>query len=115
MRGKKKASRETRIRLRKGDKVIVIAGADKGKGPVPVLKVFPDEGKVLVEGVNVKTKHLRKTQENPRGGITKKEYPVSVSNVQMYSEKLEKGVRTRIEVKDDKKTRVGVPCGTDFG
>ncbi|MFQ5503648.1 MAG: 50S ribosomal protein L24 [Planctomycetota bacterium] len=103
------------MRLRKGDKVVIIAGEDKGKGPVPVLKVFPEQGKVLVEGVNVKTKHLRKTQENPQGGITKKEYPIPVSNVLMYSEKLEKGVRTRIEVKDGKKSRVGIPCGTDFG
>ncbi len=103
-----------RIRLKKGDKVAVIAGADRGAGPLEVLKVLHDEGKVIVQDVNVRTKHLRKTQENPKGGIVKREMPIDASNVLLWSEKLKRGVRVRIEIRDGKKVRVGVPCGTVF-
>ena len=103
-----------KIRLRKGDKVQVISGAEKGKGPVEVMKVFPETGKVLVKGVNVRTKHLKKTQENPKGGIVKKEFPIDASNVLLFSEKLNKGVRIRVEREEKKSVRIGIPCGTRF-
>ncbi len=103
-----------KIRLRKGDKVQVISGTEKGKGPVEVMKVFPETGRVLIKGVNIRTKHLKKTQENPKGGIVKKEFPIDVSKVLLFSEKLKKGVRIRVERKDGKSVRVGVPCGTQF-
>ena len=111
-RGPKTAKR--RVRFRKGDKVMVIAGEDKGKGPVEVLKVLADTGRVVVQGVNMQTKHLRKSQENPQGGVTKSEGPIDASNVLLYSEKLKKGVRVRYEDRDGKRVRVGVTCGTVF-
>ncbi len=104
----------TRIRLKKGDKVQVIAGADRGKGPVEVLQVFEDKGRVKLMGVNMRTKHLRKTQENPQGGVKQEEVAIAVSNVLLYSDKLKRGVRVRYETRDGKKVRVGVPCGTVF-
>jgi large subunit ribosomal protein L24 len=66
MRGRqKKRKHEGVIRLKKGDKVAVIAGADRGKGPVEILRVDRDHGRVTVQGVNVRTKHERKSQKNP--------------------------------------------------
>lgn len=106
--------RATRIRLKKGDKVVVIAGADKGKGPAEILEVLEDKGAVRVAGVNQRVKALKRTQENPQGGLEKIEQPVAVSNVALYSDKLKRGVRVRFEERDGKKVRVGVPCGTVF-
>lgn len=101
-------------RLKRGDKVVVIAGAHKGAGPAEVTKVIPERSLVVVEGVNLVTKHLRKTQENPEGGIDRREAPIHYSNVLLYSEKAGKGVRIRIEERDGKRVRVGIPCGTVF-
>ena len=116
MRGKKKINRSgdsrRRLRLKRGDKVVVVAGADKGKTG-EVLRVDDVTSRVVVHGVNVRTKHERKTQENPQGGVTKKEFPVDVSNVMLMSDKAKKGVRVRYEVRDGKKVRVGT-CGTVF-
>ncbi len=103
-----------KCRLKKDDKVMVIAGVHKGEGPVEVLKVIPEKGKILLKGVNLRTKHLPKSQENPKGGIEKIEAPIDFSNVLLYSPKLKKGVRFKTEVRDGKKVRVGVPCGTVF-
>lgn len=116
MRGKKKINRSgdsrRRLRLKRGDKVVVVSGADKGKSG-EILKVDDVASRVLVHGVNLRTKHQRKTQENPQGGVTKKEFPIDVSNVMLMSDKAKKGVRVRYEVRDGKKVRVGT-CGTVF-
>jgi large subunit ribosomal protein L24 len=77
------------IKIKKGDKVKVITGKDKGKEG-KVIAVL--EGKVLVEGVNVVTKHSKASQSNPKGGIIHQESPIDVSNV-MY---IHKGKVTRI-------------------
>ncbi len=106
--------RATSIRLKRGDKVAIISGADKGKGPVEVIEVLEAIGAVRVRGVNERTKHLKRTQESPQGGVEKREMPIAVSNVALWSPKLERGVRVRNEVRDGKKVRVGVPCGTLF-
>ncbi len=68
------------MRIRVGDNVIVIAGADKGRVGV-VTATFPKEDKVVVEGVNVRTLHIKPSQSNPDGGIEKIEKPIHVSNV----------------------------------
>ena len=106
--------RATRIRLKKGDKVVIIGGADKGKGPAEVLEVLEGKGAVRVAGVNERVKNLKKTQENPQGGVEKREMPLAVSNVALWSPELKRGVRVRYEERDGKKVRVGVPCGTVF-
>ncbi|HEX9793132.1 MAG TPA: 50S ribosomal protein L24 [Planctomycetota bacterium] len=102
------------MHLRKDDQVVVISGNDKGtRGKV--LRVIPKTDKVLVEGVNVRVKHLRKTQASPQGGRIEREQAIPASKVLLWSEKAGKGVRTRSEF-DSKgqKVRVGVPCGTKF-
>ena len=92
------------MKIKKGDKVIVIAGADKGTVG-EVVAVFPKANKVIVEGVNVAKKHEKPNAVNEDGGIVNKEMPINVSNVMLYDSKAKKG--SRIGFKDEKgvKTR----------
>jgi large subunit ribosomal protein L24 len=99
-------------RIQEDDSVVVIAGADKSDQPRKVIQVLED--RVIVEGVNLRWKHEKPSQQSPKGGRTRREFPIDISNVLLFSEKAGKGVRTRIQVKDGKKVRVGVPCGTVF-
>jgi large subunit ribosomal protein L24 len=66
--------------IKKGDKVKVLAGVDAGK-TATVLQVFPKESRVLVEGVNLKSKHVRAKREGEKGQTVKKAYPIHISNV----------------------------------
>lgn len=66
--------------VKKGDTVLVLAGADKGKTG-RVLRVDPGKNRVVVEGVNMIKRHSRPTQRNPKGGIVEKEAPIHISNV----------------------------------
>ena len=70
--------------------------------------------KVLVKGVNMRWKHVRRSQQNPQGGRLHKEFPIHVSNVMLFSEQSGKGVRVRNQIVDGKKARVGID-GTNFG
>ena len=80
-------------KIRKGDRVMVIAGRDKGKIG-EVLKVMPKENRAIVQGVNIVKRHQRPTQDQP-GGIIEKEAPIHISNL------------AHIDPKDNKPTRVG--------
>ena len=100
-------------RIKVGDSVVVISGADKSGDPKNVIQVIEDQ-RVIVEGVNMRWKHEKPSQQSPKGGRTRREFPIDISNVLLYSEKAGKGVRVRIEEKDGKRVRVGVPCGTVF-
>ena len=100
-------------RIKVGDKVVVISGADKSSEPKEVLQVHEDE-RVVVAGVNMRWKHEKPSQASPKGGRTRSEFPIHISNVLIHSEKAGKGVRTRVEKRDGKKVRVGIPCGTVF-
>lgn len=91
------------MRVKKGDTVVVIAGKDKGKKGT-VTKVFTKANRVLVEGVNVITKHQKPTAVNPQGGIINKEAPIHISNVMPVDPETGKGTRVRFEVKDGKKS-----------
>lgn len=102
------------MHVKKGDKVVVISGADKSDEVCEVLQVDAEAGKVIVKEVNMRWKHLKRSQQNPQGGRIRKEFPIDASNVLLYSEKAGKGVRTGIEIIDGKRVRVGKPCGTKF-
>ncbi|RMH02068.1 MAG: 50S ribosomal protein L24 [Planctomycetota bacterium] len=102
-----------KLHVKKGDEVVVIAGNERGRRG-RVLHTYPREGRVVVEGVNLRLKRLPKTTANPQGGTVEREVPIPASNVLLWSEKAGKGVRTRIEIQDDRKIRVGIPCGTKF-
>ena len=96
--------------LKKGDNVIVIAGADRGKTG-RVLSVHPKRDRIVVEGVNMKWKHVRKSQQQPQGGRTQREYPVHASNIAFRDPASGKGVRLGAKVEGGKKVRVMRPSG----
>lgn len=92
------------MKIKQGDKVVVIAGKDKGKEG-KVLKTLRNSSKVIVEGVNIVKKHI-KPNGGEEGRIAEIEAPLHVSNVMLYDEKTKKGTRVGYEIKDGKKTRV---------
>ena len=97
-------------KVRKGDRVVVTTGRDKGKKG-EVLRVYPDESRVLVAGINVVKKHQKQTQRE-QGGIVTKETPIHVSNVAHIDPK--SGEPTRVGFKmlaDGRKVRVAKKSG----
>jgi large subunit ribosomal protein L24 len=98
-------------KIKKGDKVVVIAGAQKGTQGT-VTRVFPEFNRVIVEGVSRVKRHQKPTPRNPEGGIGEKDRPIHASNVQLVDPTTGKGTRTRYEVQDGKKVRVAVKSGT---
>lgn len=70
------------LRIKRGDKVAVLAGRDKGKAG-KVIHVYPQKERALVEGINVVKKHVRKSQKNPQGGIIQQEIPIHLSNLSL--------------------------------
>jgi large subunit ribosomal protein L24 len=85
-----------KFNIKKGDSVVVIAGDDKdSKKPRTVLAVYPTKAKVLIEGVNIQTRHTKPTAQNTKGGIVKKEAPIAISNVMLWDAKA--GAATRIK------------------
>jgi large subunit ribosomal protein L24 len=102
------------LHVKKGDKIVVTAGQYKSDEAREVLSVDSINRRVVVAGVNLRWKHQKPSQQNPKGGRVQFEHPIDVSNVLLFSEKLGKGTRTKTEVVDGKKVRVGVRCGTKF-
>ena len=96
-------------RIRKGDKVVVLSGKDKGKTG-DVLRAIPKDGKVVVEGVNIATRHRKPTQTEPQGGLVRQEAPLHVSKVAHVTAD-GKPTRVRFETQDGKKVRVAVKTG----
>ena len=82
--------------IKKGDSVVVIAGDDKDlKKPRKVLEVIVDKARVVVEGVNIITKHTKPSAQNTKGGIVKQEAPISISNVMLWDAKA--GAATKVK------------------
>ena len=98
------------LKIKKGDKVVVLTGKDKGKHG-EVTKSMPRDGKVIVAGINMATRHTKPSQENPQGGLTRFEAAIDVSNVAIEDPKTGKPTRVRFEVKDGKKVRIAVRSG----
>ncbi|MDR7240395.1 large subunit ribosomal protein L24 [Neobacillus drentensis] len=93
------------MHVKKGDKVRVISGKDKGKTGV-ILAAYPKESRVLVEGVNIAKKHSKPSQVNPQGGIISFEAPIHVSNVMPIDPKSGNPTRVGSTTVDGKKVRV---------
>jgi large subunit ribosomal protein L24 len=74
------------MKIKKNDMVLVIAGNSKGRRG-KVLRVFPEKQRLIVEGVNLVSRHRKPTQNNPQGGITRQEAPIHISNVMMLDPK----------------------------
>ena len=98
------------MHVKKGDKVMVISGKDKGKTGV-VLTAFPKKDRVLVEGVNIIKKHMKPNQANPQGGIVSQEAAIHVSNVMLIDPKTGEPTRVGSKVEDGKKVRVAKKSG----
>ncbi|GAB4384596.1 MAG: 50S ribosomal protein L24 [Phycisphaerales bacterium] len=95
--------------VRAGDTVIVTSGDHKGKTG-EVVRVIPDKHQVIVKGVNLRTKHLRPTQANPKGGVVQREAPIHISNVSPVVDG--KPTRVRFETgADGKKKRIAARTG----
>ncbi len=98
--------------IRKGDMVIVTAGNDRGVTG-EVLRVIPKTDRVVVQGINVRSKHLKPSQASPQGGIVRREMPIHISNVSPVV--AGKPTRVRFEVRKDGSTaRVAVRGGKDL-
>ena len=97
-------------KIKKGDNVVVRSGKDKGRTGT-VLQVLPQEDKIVVSGVNVAARHRKPTQQNPQGGLERKEAPLFASKVALADPKTGKPTRVRFETKDGKKVRVAVKSG----
>ncbi|WML50285.1 50S ribosomal protein L24 [Neobacillus sp. PS3-34] len=93
------------MHVKKGDKVMVISGKDKGKTGT-ILAAYPKQSRVLVEGVNIVKKHSKPSQANPQGGINSQEAPVHVSNVMPIDPKSGNPTRVGSTTVDGKKVRV---------
>lgn len=91
------------MKLKKEDNVVVIAGNSKGKSG-KILKVFPKKNRVIIEGVNLRKRHTKASQQNPQGGIVEKEAPIDASNVMILDPKSNEGTRIGKKVIVDDKT-----------
>jgi large subunit ribosomal protein L24 len=96
-------------KIKKGDRVVVLSGKDKGRTG-EVVKAMPKEGKVVVSGINVHARHRKPSQLNPQGGIERKEAPLNISKVAIATAD-GKPTRVRFEVRDGKKVRVAAKTG----
>ena len=102
-----------KIKLKKGDEVIVLAGKDKGKRG-KILKVIPTTRKIIVSEINKYKKH-QKPGNNEPGGIIEKDMPIHISNVAFYDSSLNKGVRLGYSFdKDGKKIRINKKSGKEI-
>jgi large subunit ribosomal protein L24 len=99
------------LRIKKNDKVIIIAGKDKGKSG-KVLKVFPKDARVIVEKINIVKKAKRRTQQDQQGGFVELEAPIHISNVMLADKKTNRPVRCGASILKDG-TKVRVAKGSD--
>lgn len=116
-----------KLHVKTGDTVIVISGRSKDllrnenstqtgdKGKIgKVLKVFPKTGKIIVEGVNIKKRHIKPNAMNPQGEVVEREMPIFSSKVMLWDEEAGKPTRIRKEIRDGKKVRISVVSGNEI-
>ncbi|MCB0976364.1 MAG: 50S ribosomal protein L24 [Acidimicrobiales bacterium] len=101
------------LKIKKGDRVVVLSGKDKGKEGV-VTRALPAEGKVVVEGVNTAKRHQKSRSATEAGGIQDKDMPIQVSNVALISPSDGKPTRVGFKVVDGKKIRICKRTGEEI-
>ena len=101
----------SKLHVKRDDTVIIVSGDDKGtKGKV--LQVSPKEGKIIVKGINIVTRHVKPRKQGEEGGIVKVEGAMYASKVMLYCDKCDRGVRVKKAVGEDgKKVRLCAKCG----
>jgi large subunit ribosomal protein L24 len=98
---------KTKLNIKKGDSVVVITGDDKDlKKPRKVLEVFPDKSRILVEGVNIISRHTKPSAQNTKGGIVKREASVHISNVMLWDAKSGEGTKIKLTRENGKLVRI---------
>ena len=102
-----------KLHIKKGDTVFVNAGNDKGKTG-KVLAVYPEKDRVLVEGINMVSKHTKPNSKNPQGGIVKQEAGIHVSNLQLIDPVSGKPVKVTYKMEGDKKVRISKKSGEEI-
>lgn len=103
---------KAKFNIRKGDTVVVIAGNDKDLSkPREVKKVLVDEAKVIVEGVNIKTKHTKPSAQNTKGGIVRTEAPIAISNVMLWDAKAKAPTKVKRTRENGKTVRISKKSG----
>lgn len=115
-----KQKQPQKMHIKKDDRVVIVRGKegphfDDGKKVYTrgrVIKVYPSQGRVLVEGCNMVKRHSRPTQDNPQGGIVEKEAPIDVSNVMIEDPKTKEPTRVGYKFVDGKKVRYAKKSGT---
>ena len=101
------------MKIRKDDKVVVLSGRDKGKEG-KVLSADPKNGKVIVEGINIATCHVKPKKQGDQGGIINREIPMYASKVMLVCPKCGKATRHAVKLADGKKVRVCKKCGQEI-
>ena len=101
-------------KIKKGDKVVVLSGKDKGKHG-EVTKAFPKDGKVIVGGINMMTRHKKPSQQDPQGGLVRLEAPMHVSKVAIEDPKTGKPTRVGFQILEDgRKVRIAKRSGAQI-
>ncbi|HYF29200.1 MAG TPA: 50S ribosomal protein L24 [Candidatus Paceibacterota bacterium] len=106
-----KGKQTAKFKIKKGDHVVVISGKDKGKTGA-VLRVMPEDATVVVEGIGMVKRHIKKAGRGQSGRIVERPRAIHISNVMVEDPKEKKGTRVRRESKDGARTRVTVKSGT---
>ena len=101
------------MNVKKGDTVVVLSGKDRGKQG-KVLGTVPADGKVVVEGINMVTCHVKPRKQGEQGGIVKREAALSACKVQVVCPKCSKATRVAHKIENGKKTRVCKKCGAEL-
>ena len=101
------------LKIKKNDKVVVLSGKDRGKQG-KVLGTVPADGKVVVEGINMVTCHVKPRKQGEQGGIVKREAALAACKVQVVCPKCSKATRVAHKVENGKKTRVCKHCGAEL-
>ena len=105
---------QPKFNIKKGDSVVVITGDDKDRTkPRKVVAVYPQKSRVLIEGVNMVTKHLKPSAQNPQGGIVQEEAAIHISNVMLWDAKAKAPVRIKRERKEGNFVRISKKSGEE--
>ena len=97
-------------KIKKGDQVVILSGRDKGKSGT-VTQAMPKDGKLIVGGINIITRHAKPSQTDSQGGLQKSEAPMHASKVAIADPKTGKATRVRFEIRGGKKVRVAAASG----
>lgn len=99
------------MKVKKGDNILVISGKDKGKAG-KITRAFPRELKVLVEGINLRKRHVRPKREGEKGQIVEVPVPLNISNIKIICPKCSKATRVGYKIEKENKLRICKKCGS---